>query len=65
MAKAKTDNANTIAEGQTRRFRCTRTCYWDSTRYMSEQDAKQADTVEFTGPGEIPSTFQFDNWEEY
>ena len=56
---------NEVPEGTTRRFKCIRGCYWDSTRFWDEHEAKTPSTVEFTGPTKIPATFQFENWQEY
>jgi hypothetical protein len=57
----------TVEKGQIRRFECTAPCYWDQTRYRDAQELGrgQGDVVEFAGPTEIPSDFQFENWREF
>lgn len=69
MAAKKTETTEatvdrTVADGQTRRFRCTRKCYWNFTRWYSANEVKEPSIVEFPGPGTIPDSFQFENWEE-
>lgn len=66
MAKNKHD----VADGEKRRFRCKVTCYWQNTMWVGEDRVREkgsgtASTVEFEGPTQIPSNFQWENWEEY
>lgn len=66
-----TKSKNYVPEGETRRFECTTTCYWDQTRYLDADALGRAssggkgDVVEFVGPTEIPANFQFSNWREF
>lgn len=64
--KKESEGERALKEGETRRFRCIRGCYWDNTRWRSAEESKTgASVIEFTSPGEIPANFQFENWEEF
>lgn len=51
-----------------RRFVCLRTCYWNGHRWQGKDrtdlhGGKPAE-VDFPSGSTIPTTFQFENWEE-
>ena len=51
-----------------RTFVCTRTCYWNGTRYYGGREVEDAgrapDRLTMPAKKPIPANFQWENWEQ-
>lgn len=51
-----------------RTFLCTRTCYWNGTRYYGGPEVlasvREPDRIVIPAGMPIPANFQWDNWED-
>lgn len=71
MAKTKTGEPITVVQGEVRRFRCLRSCFWNNTYWTGMDEVREhngvghASEITFEGPTTIPANFQFENWEEH
>lgn len=67
---AKEDPRFDVKAGETRVYRCTRSCYWEGKlwqgkdRFPPDKADSLADQVTFKGPTKIPWNFQWDSWEQ-